>query len=264
MEAFFPGNRVLTLRKSFNLSIAASLAVHVIVLALLVHVTQKEEKKPLAPYFVDIVEDKRVPAPPAPLVKKAPPAAPRERPKKKPPAQPREKPPEAAEEKAPAPAGERPLAPASEEAPPAPAAEEPVVPGGKSRLFDSEVIARAAKGPSPPKEDARGITFDTEELKYQGYMRLLKDKIEGIWTYPREAAEKGVFGDLVIRFVIRKDGALGSVKVLRTSGHGMLDEYAVKALRDGEPYWPLPEGWGRKSLTVTGHFIYTLYGVRLR
>jgi protein TonB len=243
--------------RSFNLSIAASLAAHIIVLALLVLVTQKEERKPPAPYFVDIVDELREPspAPPAPLVKKAPQAAPRERPEKKPPAPPLAKPPEGEEGKAPLPA---------REAPAATAAEEPVVPEGKNRLFDSEVIARAAKGPTPPKEDARGITFDTEELKYQGYMRLLRDKIEGIWVYPKEAAEKGVFGDLVIRFVIRKDGALGSVKVLRTSGHGMLDEYAVKALRDGEPYWPLPEGWGRKSLTVTGHFIYTLYGVRLR
>lgn len=244
--------------RSFNLSIAASLAAHIIVLALLVLVTQKEERTPPAPYFVDIVDEQLEPspAPPEPLVKKSPRAAPLDRPVKKPPPRPGEKPSEAA--------GQRPLASTPEGAPHTPGARERMAPEGKSRLFDSEVIAKAAKGPTPSEEDARGITFDTEELKYQGYMRLLKDKIEGIWVYPREAAEKGVFGDLVIRFVIRKDGTLGSVKVLRTSGHGMLDEYAVRALRDGEPYWPLPEGWGRKSLTVTGHFIYTLYGVRLR
>ena len=67
-----------------------------------------------------------------------------------------------------------------------------------------------------------------------------------------------------IRFVIRKDGTLGAVELLRTSGQRLLDRAAMEALRDGAPYWPLPEDWDTNSLTVTGHFIYTLHGYYVR
>ncbi len=95
-------------------------------------------------------------------------------------------------------------------------------------------------------------------------MERLKDKIEGTWEYPREAAEKGIFGDLYIRFEIKKDGSLGDVKVTRTSGYTELDEAAVQALREGAPFWPLPDGWPERSLTINGHFIYTLWGSYVR
>jgi protein TonB len=95
-------------------------------------------------------------------------------------------------------------------------------------------------------------------------MERLKEKIEGVWDYPRDAVKKGIYGDLYIRFTIRKDGTLGEVKVVRTSGHADLDQAALRALRDGAPFWPIPDGWPERSLTITGHFIYTLHGGYLR
>ncbi len=95
-------------------------------------------------------------------------------------------------------------------------------------------------------------------------MNKLKDKIESIWHYPRDAASRGIQGDLKIRFTIMKNGKLDDVEVIRTSGYRDLDEAAVQALKDGTPYWPLPDDWGRDSLTITGHFVYTLYGAYIR
>lgn len=143
---------------------------------------------------------------------------------------------------------------------------EPVSPPpllGRKKLFDRDILRMVAQAGKPPAQK-EGITFDTEEYKYRGYMRRLKETIESIWGYPREAAEKGIYGDLFIRFVIKKDGRLGEVKVVRTSGHGALDSAAIKALRDAEPFWPLPEEWGVNALTITGHFVYTIYGMEIR
>jgi protein TonB len=140
-------------------------------------------------------------------------------------------------------------------------------PPGREWLFDPEILAKASNGPaqkSPPGQGDHAVTLSTEGFMYRGYMERLREKIEGVWVYPREAAERGVYGDLVIRFVIRKDGSLGSVKLVRTSGYDMLDRAAVKALRDAEPFWPLPDVWKEDSYTVTGHFVYSLYGIRLR
>ncbi|PKL52368.1 MAG: hypothetical protein CVV37_01730 [Nitrospira bacterium HGW-Nitrospira-1] len=61
-----------------------------------------------------------------------------------------------------------------------------------------------------------------------------------------------------------KNGKLGAVELVRTSGYKMLDAAAIKALKDGEQYWPLPEAWDMESYTILGHFVYSLYGYSLR
>lgn len=129
------------------------------------------------------------------------------------------------------------------------------------RIFDQGTIEEIAKkGTEGKSKGDNGITFETSEYKYAGYMRRLKDKIESIWIYPAEAQERGIYGDLKIQFTIKKDGMLGEVRVVRTSGYQMLDEAALKALKDGEPYWPLPAEWGMDSYKILGHFIYSKYG----
>lgn len=136
----------------------------------------------------------------------------------------------------------------------------------RAKLFDKEVIGDSARkevaGAQKKKDDS--ITFDTSDYRYAGYMRKLKEKIESIWVYPPEAAARGIYGDLKIRFTIMRNGKLGEIELVRTSGNKMLDDAAIKALKDGEPYWPIPAEWGMESYTVPGHFIYSIYGYQIR
>lgn len=120
-------------------------------------------------------------------------------------------------------------------------------------LFDRKTIEKIARKSEPP---GTGLTFDTSEFKNRGYMRMLKEKIENIWKYPEEAARLGISGDLYIKFSINRDGKLDKIELLRTSGYRYLDEAAMKALKDAEPYWPLPDDWDKDVLEIKGHFIY--------
>lgn len=130
-------------------------------------------------------------------------------------------------------------------------------------LMDEGVIEKFAMKQDEPQEKS-SITFDAKEFRYQNYMQRLKEKIEGIWKYPSDAAMRGIYGDLYIVFTIKRDGSLGSVDIKRTSGYKSLDDAAIKALKDAAPYWPLPEDWEQDSLTITGHFVYLLYGMYIR
>ncbi len=123
----------------------------------------------------------------------------------------------------------------------------------KSFLFDKETIEKHAQKGATKEKD---LTFDVPEFHYRGYMRKLKEKIETIWNYPKEATRRGISGDLYIRFSIKRDGSLGDVDLIRTSGYKDLDKAAMRALRDAEPYWPLPNDWKGDELSITGHFIY--------
>jgi protein TonB len=131
----------------------------------------------------------------------------------------------------------------------------------KSFLFDEETIEKYARNkPLEIKEGNKGLSFDAPELMHRGYMRMLKDKIENIWKYPAGAAHRGISGDLYIKFSIQKDGRLGEVQLVKTSGFIDLDEAAMKALQEAAPYWPLPDDWEGNELPITGHFIYFLGG----
>lgn len=131
----------------------------------------------------------------------------------------------------------------------------------ESFLFDKETIEKYARKKTFKSEEGKpGLSFNAPELMHRGYMRMLKDKIESIWKYPVEAAKRGISGDLYIKFSIERDGGIGEVKLVKTSGYIDLDEAAVKALKDSAPYWPLPDDWEGNELAITGHFIYFLGG----
>jgi protein TonB len=149
--------------------------------------------------------------------------------------------------------------------------------GEELKLAEEKAVEKVTKGsrePSPgkktdEKEEEEGkpggeTTFSTREYKYYGYNTRLREKIESVWNYPYEAVQKGIYGDLVIRFTILKSGKLGEVRLIRTSGYTMLDDAAMKALRDAAPFWPLPDEWKEDAYTITGHFVYTLGGFYIR
>lgn len=146
-------------------------------------------------------------------------------------------------------------------------------PGGKKKFSREDLLLAERKAIEKVTEDmakkssegkgddtGSGITFSTKEYKYYGYMIRLKEKIEGIWEYPPDAAARGIYGVVYIRFIILRNGELGEVKLLRTSGYKVLDDAAMKALKEGAPYWPLPEGWKEDSVTIPAQFIYNLEG----
>jgi periplasmic protein TonB len=138
----------------------------------------------------------------------------------------------------------------------------PAAPSLRERLFDKEVVGKIAKREDIGKDNT--LTFDTRDFKYYTYMLKLKERIESVWNYPQDAAARGISGDLYIRFTIRKNGSLEEAELMRTSGHRDLDAAAQQALRNAQPYWPLPDEWGKDSLTITGHFVYSIYGTFIR
>ncbi|WP_141266103.1 energy transducer TonB [Thermodesulfovibrio sp. Kuro-1] len=141
-----------------------------------------------------------------------------------------------------------------------------LTPKQSPNIFDKDVIARLSRKSKEKQEleTSRGLSFSAKEFNDWGYLERLKEKIERVWQYPPQAAQRGIYGDLYLRFTIDKKGKLVSVELLRTSGYRMLDDAAIKALKDAEPFWPLPDDWQKNTLTITGHFIYTLHGFYLR
>lgn len=100
------------------------------------------------------------------------------------------------------------------------------------------------------------VDINTSEDKLVSYLLGLKRKIQGVWIYPEMAGRNGIGGMLTVEFVIAKDGKLLAVKQLDSSGHKILDVYAVRAIRNAAPYHPFPQRIHAKRLRIRAQFVY--------
>jgi protein TonB len=82
----------------------------------------------------------------------------------------------------------------------------------------------------------------TQEYKYAAYMDAWRAKVErvGNLNYPEQAKRLNLAGSLVLDVAINPDGTVHAVQVLRSSGHGVLDDAAVRIVELASPYPPLP------------------------
>ena len=69
-------------------------------------------------------------------------------------------------------------------------------------------------------------------------LRTIRRQIERVWSYPDAARRDGLEGTVWLRFRIAPDGSVAQVEVDRSSGHALLDDAAITAVRRAGPYPP--------------------------
>ena len=105
--------------------------------------------------------------------------------------------------------------------------------------------------------DEEDVSLDTTETEYASYFARIKHQIERVWTYPTEAAQRGISGKLTLRFRISRDGNLISAHVVDQSGHKILDFAAIKAVKEAAPFYPFPVNIKKDKLSILATFIYS-------
>jgi len=82
------------------------------------------------------------------------------------------------------------------------------------------------------------------------YQRAVRRKVERKKHYPSDSQRAGETGVVKVRFVIESSGNIGSVRVVNSSGHSLLDRAAVEAVQRAAPFPPIPSELDRSSLTL--------------
>lgn len=122
------------------------------------------------------------------------------------------------------------------------------VPDARALIEQSRELAQSAPDPLdfervlPKRPRRKFITANTREHLYAAYMRAWVAKVErvGNMNYPDQARRQGLDGSLVLSVDVLPDGSIERVQVLRSSGHDLLDEAAVRIVRLSAPYAELP------------------------
>jgi protein TonB len=121
---------------------------------------------------------------------------------------------------------------------------------------DIDELARKGMPEKSPGDDS--VTLDTDEFKFISYNRWLKIKVESVLKYPELAAISGYQGTLFIKFDIMKDGSLGGLEILQSSGYKILDDEALRAIRSAAPFQPLPDDWSMNRYSIRAAVIFYL------
>lgn len=69
--------------------------------------------------------------------------------------------------------------------------------------------------------------------------------------YPAEAKRERLEGEVHVSFTVSRDGGVGSIRVVRSSGSRLLDEAAVNTVRRAAPFPDIPTAAGRSSWPFT-------------
>ena len=117
---------------------------------------------------------------------------------------------------------------------------------------------RTEKNFPATKKEATVSLFETtrKKTKYSSYLSHLQERINSTWKYPPLAQQQGIEGTLTLRFSIHENGKLIGVKLLKSSGHSILDQEAVRTIQKAAPFNRLPELLSISKLNVLASFNY--------
>lgn len=125
-------------------------------------------------------------------------------------------------------------------------------------LTQNDIDELARRGMPERRTGDDSVTLDTDEFKFISYNRWLKIKVESVLHYPNLAAESGLQGTIYIKFDILKDGSLGGVEILKSSGYPILDNEAVRSIQSSAPFQPLPDDWHMERYPIRAAVLFYL------
>jgi len=100
-------------------------------------------------------------------------------------------------------------------------------------------------------QGAGTVTLSVSDFPYAWYIQAIHRKIQERWE------GRAIDGrQPEVHFEIAADGQLRWVDVRTSSGNPAYDQLALRAVRDANPFPPLPAGFGKPSLKVGLQFIY--------
>ncbi|MBI4397089.1 MAG: TonB C-terminal domain-containing protein [Elusimicrobia bacterium] len=160
-----------------------------------------------------------------------------------------------------------PAPPQAKPAPPKKAQEKPKAPSQKKGEIPKPEIRKkavpktAVLKPTPQEaEDAvpkpasaqpvSNLIMTKQVFPFSYYARIVQQKVWREWDKSTALGQRKA----VVLFQITRDGRVASVKTEKSSGDGLFDQAALRAVQLASPFPPLPAGYAEEALDVFFEF----------
>lgn len=102
-------------------------------------------------------------------------------------------------------------------------------------------------GDMPALSGPQGVALSASDamagfMGQNDYFELLKMRVDALKVYPLEAKTNRRQGQVVVRFVLHKDGMVSAISIFKSSGSLALDEAATRAVKKAAPFPCPPSG----------------------
>ncbi len=114
-------------------------------------------------------------------------------------------------------------------------------------------------GTGAPNASGGGGGGDGDEVDFGSYLAEVQKRIKRNWFPPRGAESL----TLTLKFKVLKDGKLGGIKLVRSSGIAAADDAAKTAITNSAPFPPLPKGAG-DDVDIKFTFDYNVFSGKLK
>ncbi|KAA6225162.1 MULTISPECIES: energy transducer TonB [unclassified Campylobacter] len=82
------------------------------------------------------------------------------------------------------------------------------------------------------------------------FLRKMRKAIESVREYPRQARKMHLEGVVTIEFLWKENKSLGYVKILKSSGHKVLDENAIASIKKAANFFPYYKNDARITMPI--------------
>jgi periplasmic protein TonB len=120
----------------------------------------------------------------------------------------------------------------------------------------AEVPVEVAKDAAPVSE-AKATAQPQAKTDHRWIAESLARRLAELKRYPNEARVNRLEGKVILKAVIRSDGHLADVSVQKSSGHSILDEAAMEAVKQACPLH-MKHDIGRPLIVVNVPMVYSL------
>lgn len=114
-----------------------------------------------------------------------------------------------------------------------------------TNMSDKTQLARRATG------TGEQVQTGGDPAAQQGYLSIVKTRISRAKKYPRSARKEGVVGTTIVRFIIKLNGKVEDIQLIKSSGDERLDEEAMKMLKKASPFPAIPKDVSLEPLDLT-------------
>lgn len=98
----------------------------------------------------------------------------------------------------------------------------------------------------------------TTKQSFSEFLRRVRDRIKQVQRFPPNVKDLEEGSTTTILFTLLKDGTIQNPKVSSSSGSRALDNAALAAVRNAEPYPPFPEGQPGNSIRLELPVVFEL------
>lgn len=155
-----------------------------------------------------------------------------------------------------APAPSAPSLASSPRAEPSPAAPSPAAPAHEAPMQTAKASPGPVASEAPVLPSSTASRSDVK-ADHRWLAESLGRRLAELKRYPNEARVSRLQGKVILKAVIRSDGHLADVSVHKSSGHSILDEAAMEAVRSACPLH-MQHDIGRPIIVVQVPIVYSL------